>query len=201
MRGALFNVISTRRRDDELIRRTSQIVHGTDSDKHTALKIGLRNERLLEDRDVPRLAGILPPICICADIDRTSSSIYNDDSITILQVRIFQDTLFDGEVQTGLAFRNERDLCMPAFGVFNDPGVDCGLAHLRLLEPLPSIWMRENKCDVVLEGFPELSAIGVGVANIRHSALHQVTDEVAKDLDDRLVERQRWHFVRHTSAI
>ena len=86
-------------------------------------------------------------------------------------------------VETGLAFGNESDPCPAFVGVGYETSIYRGLAHLALLSSFPSVRMRENELDVVLDGFPYRSAISVAVDDEGPSAAEEVLEEVAKHLD------------------
>jgi len=73
--------------------------------------------------------------------------------------------------------------------------------HLVLFIIIPTIRVGKNKSNIALETLPELSAIGMCVSDVGHSAVHHVADKVAKHLDDGLVRRKRGDFIGHTSAI
>ena len=74
-----------------------------------------------------------------------------------------------------------------SFGsVGNNPSKYCGVPHLTLLKPLPTIGMGENHFDRVLKGRPEIGAVQASLDDVLFCALENVCVKVREDLNGSL---------------
>ena len=102
--------------------------------------------------------------------------------------------MLNREIQTGLTLANERHPPMPRRGIGYQARRYHSLPDLRLLIPFPSIRMRKHKVYIVLNGEPEILAVGVGIFDVGCGAVEEVFEEVGDDGEHGFAVWERWDF-------
>ena len=77
-------------------------------------------------------------------------------------------------VETGLVLSDKAG---------NETTVDSRSPHLALLGSFPSVGVREDELDVVLDGFPDGGAAGMCFDDERPSATEEILEEIAEDFE------------------
>jgi hypothetical protein len=86
-------------------------------------------------------------------------------------------------VQTCLTLCDESNSGFAFVGVRYEISIYRSPAHLALLGSFPSVRVRQDELDVILDGFPHSGATGVTVDDEGPGAAEEISEEVAKHFD------------------
>ena len=83
---------------------------------------------------------------------------------------------------------------MSSCGVGNKISENRSSTHLALLGTLPSVRMRKNIIDLIINRNPQVGIISMGISDITRSTLQEVLKKISKDFYDGLVQWKRGNF-------
>lgn len=148
--------------------------------------------------------GSLVP-AIRTNIDCSTSGINNDDPFSILVLSLLftprkweeedethlhcpnRQSILNGKVQTRFTFCHECQSRIPSSCIWDQSSNKSCLPHLLLLCTFPSVWMRKNKIDLILDWFPKGRTVCMCIFNVVLGAQEQIFEKVGKYIHDTLV--------------
>lgn len=97
-------------------------------------------------------------------------------------------------MQARFSLGDKRQSRVSSRSIWNQSSQNCSATHLALLRALPAIGVGQYKVNLILDGCPEVHAVGMCLCNVLGCATEKVDHEVSEDLDYGLVEWERGYF-------
>ena len=97
-------------------------------------------------------------------------------------------------MQARLSLGDKRQSRVSSRSIWNEFSQDRSTTHLALLRALPAVRVGQYKVNFILDGRPEVHAVGMRFCNVLVGAAEEVDHEVGKNLDYSLVKWEGWYF-------
>jgi len=110
-----------------------------------------------------------------------------------------RETALNTKVQTGFALSHKRHARMAFWCIWDKTGSHGRTAHKTLLGTFPSVGVGKDKGCIRFERLEKFFSTCVSLFNIFACAIMQISEEIRKHINSRLLGRKRWNIIRDMS--